>query len=84
MARTYHNALTWINNFKKPNGQIVRWVQKLAEFHFSFEHRRERLHGNADGLSRVPPREDEQSDQKTEHRRQVPSNSQTLLLPIAK
>ena len=54
----------------KPNGQIVRWVQKLAEFHFSFEHRRERLHGNADGLSRVPPREDEEPDQTTEDRGQ--------------
>ena len=37
MARTDHNALTWLNNFKQPKGQVSRWLERLAEFHFSTE-----------------------------------------------
>ena len=72
MARTDHNALTWLikNNFKQPKGQVARWLERLAEFHFSIEHRPGRLHENADGLSRIPPREDEESVQTTEDRTQ--------------
>lgn len=75
MARTDHNALTWLNNFKQPKGQVARWLERLAEFHFSIEHRPGRLHGNADGLSRVPPREDEEPDQTTKDRGQSSGQS---------
>ena len=30
--RTDHGALSWINKFKEPEGQIARWVQKLQEY----------------------------------------------------
>ena len=70
MARTDHNALTWLNNFKQPKGQVAGWLERLAEFHFSIEHRPGRLHGNTEVLSRIPPREDEESVQTTEDRRQ--------------
>lgn len=41
-------------NFKNPEGQVARWLETLSSFTFTVEHRRGRLHGNADGLSRIP------------------------------
>ena len=51
-ARTDHNALRWLRSFKEPKGQVARWIERLAEFDFTIEHRPGRLHGNADALSR--------------------------------
>ena len=53
-ARTDHNALKWIKNFKKPKGQVARWIERLAVFDFEIEHRPGRNHGSADGVSRIP------------------------------
>ena len=46
------NALRWLRSFKEPKGQVARWIERLAEFDFTIEHRPGRLHGNADALSR--------------------------------
>ena len=54
-ARTDHNALKWLHSFKEPKGQVARWIERLAEFNFTIEHRPGRIHGNADGLSRIHP-----------------------------
>ncbi|KAJ8975435.1 hypothetical protein NQ317_005471 [Molorchus minor] len=35
-------------------GQIARWLQRLQEYDFKIEHRKGRLHGNADAISRRP------------------------------
>ena len=53
-ARTDHNALRWLQNFKEPKGQVARWIERLAVFDFEIEHRAGRMHGNADGMSRIP------------------------------
>jgi hypothetical protein len=53
-ARTDHNALKWLNNFKEPKGQVARWIERLSIFNFTIEHRPGRKHGNADGVSRRP------------------------------
>ena len=53
-ARTDHNALKWLNNFKEPKGQVARWIERLSIFNFTIEHRPDRKHGNADGVSRRP------------------------------
>ena len=53
-ARTDHNALKWIKNFKQPKGQVARWIERLAVFDFEIEHRPGRNHGSADGVSRIP------------------------------
>ncbi|KAJ8985420.1 hypothetical protein NQ317_017049 [Molorchus minor] len=37
-----------------PEGQIARWLQRLQEYDFKIEHRKGRLHGNADAISRRP------------------------------
>ena len=51
--RTDHNALRWLFNFKEPEGQIARWIERLAEFTFTIEHRPGQQHTNADSLSRI-------------------------------
>ncbi|CAB4045818.1 Retrovirus-related Pol poly from transposon, partial [Paramuricea clavata] len=54
-ARSDHNALRWIRNFKQPKGQVARWIERLSVFfYFKIEHRPGRSHRNADGVSRIP------------------------------
>ena len=52
--RTDHGSLTWLSNFRQPEGQLARWIEKLQEYNFSIVHRPGRKHGNADALSRIP------------------------------
>ena len=52
--RTDHGSLTWLKNFKEPEGQLARWLERLQEFDFTIIHRRGRKHTNADALSRLP------------------------------
>ena len=52
--RTDHASLRWLLNFRQPEGQIARWLQKLQEYDFEIQHRLGRSHGNADALSRRP------------------------------
>ena len=54
LLRTDHGALTWLMNFKEPEGQMARWLEKLQEFNFEIMHRRGKKHTNADALSRLP------------------------------
>ena len=51
-ARTDHNSLRWLRNFREPEGQVARWLEILAEFDFDVIHRPGKQHGNADSLSR--------------------------------
>ena len=60
--RTDHGALTWLQNFRSPEGQLVRWLEKLQEFQFTIVHRPGRKHNNADALSRRPCRQCGRSD----------------------
>ena len=45
---TDHSSLTWFRNFKQPEGQLARWLEKLEEFSFTVQHRPGRKHNNAD------------------------------------
>ena len=36
--RTDHSSLTWLRNFKQPEGQLARWLEKLEEFSFTVQH----------------------------------------------
>ncbi|KAF8784306.1 Retrovirus-related Pol polyprotein like [Argiope bruennichi] len=51
---TDHASLTWLLNFKNPEGQIARWIQRLQEYGMEIRHRKGSAHGNADALSRRP------------------------------
>ncbi|XP_026120157.1 uncharacterized protein LOC113099377 [Carassius auratus] len=42
---------------KEPEGQLARWLEKLAEYEFGIIHRPSRLHTNADSFSRRPCRQ---------------------------
>ena len=52
ILRTDHESLRWIMNFKNPEGQVARWLERLSSYDMKIEHRAGRLHSNADGLSR--------------------------------
>ena len=51
--RTDHASLQWLYKRKDPSSQVARWLELLAEFHFTLTHRPGAKHGNADGMSRV-------------------------------
>ena len=53
-ARTDHNSLRWLQNFREPEGQVARWLEILSEYDFQVFHRPGVQHGNADALSRSP------------------------------
>jgi hypothetical protein len=53
-VRTDHSALQWLMNFKEPQGQVARWIEKLQTYDFIVEHRSGSAHRNADALSRRP------------------------------
>ena len=44
----------WIQNFKEPEGQLARWLERLQEYTFTVVHRPGNQHTNVDALSRVP------------------------------
>jgi len=52
VLRTDHYSMKWLRTFKRPEGILARWIETLAEFDYTVEHRPRRLHSNADGLSR--------------------------------
>ena len=50
--RTDHSTLTWLQNFKLPEGQLARWLEQLQEFEFTIVHRPGKMYRNADAMSR--------------------------------
>ena len=57
LLRTDHGSLTWMRNFKEPEGQLARWLERLQELDFDIVHRRGKKHTNADALSHFPCRQ---------------------------
>lgn len=54
LIRTDHGSLTWLTNFKEPQGQVARWIEILSPFDYTIQHRPGKRHQNADALSRDP------------------------------
>ena len=54
LLRTDHAALRWLLNFRQPEGQVARWIERLQQYDFTVEHRPGAKHQNADALSRRP------------------------------
>ena len=54
ILRTDNSALAWIRSLESPAGMILRWLEILASFDFTVQHRKGTQHGNADSLSRAP------------------------------
>eukprot|EP00731_Ephydatia_muelleri_P029484 Em0021g7a len=57
ILRTDHGSLVWLRNFKEPEGQLARWLERLEEYNFTVVHRKGSQHNNADALSRLPCRQ---------------------------
>ena len=55
---TDHRALTWLYSFKKPEGMLARWIEKLGQFNFEIHHQAGKNITHAGCLSRVPAVED--------------------------
>lgn len=53
-VRSDHSSLRWLKNFRHPEGQLARWLERLACFNFDLVHRKGSCQTNADGLSRRP------------------------------
>ncbi len=58
LLRTNHNSLVWLTRFKRPEGQLARWLEELQQYDLQIVHRPGKLHCNADGLSRRPADEE--------------------------
>ncbi|CAH1253110.1 RTL1 [Branchiostoma lanceolatum] len=84
-VRTDHHALKWLMTFKEPENQVARWLETLASFSFTVQHRAGKKHGNADGLSRIPCRQCGLEDAPTDGVMsvQVASDPPELLVPFA-
>ncbi|UYV74968.1 hypothetical protein LAZ67_12001925, partial [Cordylochernes scorpioides] len=54
ILRSDHASLQWLLNFKKLEGQLARWIQRLQEYQVKIQHRPGKRHQNADALSRGP------------------------------
>jgi hypothetical protein len=52
ILRTDHASLTWLTNFKEPEGMLARWLSILGSYQMELIHRAGKEHSNADGLSR--------------------------------
>ncbi len=48
---TDHASLTWLRNFREPEGMVARWISRLQPFDFTIVHRPGKHHSHADGLS---------------------------------
>ena len=62
IIQTDHGALTWLQHFKSPEGQLARRLEKLQEYQFTIIYRPGCQHNNADALSQVPCQQCERSD----------------------
>ncbi len=54
LLRTDHGSLRWLQQFKEPEGQLVRWLEQLQDYDFEIVHRPGHKHSNADAMSRRP------------------------------
>ncbi len=49
---TDHASLTWLRNFKEPEGVVAHWITQLQPFDFKIMHRPSKHYSHTDGLSR--------------------------------
>ncbi len=48
---TDHASLTWLHNFREPEGMVTWWIACVQPFDFATAHRPGKHHSHADGLS---------------------------------
>lgn len=53
LIETDHDPLTYLEKMKNKNARLQRWALSLQQYNFEIGHKPGKLHGNADGLSRM-------------------------------
>ncbi|XP_032689886.1 uncharacterized protein LOC116853116 [Odontomachus brunneus] len=53
---TDHRPLVWLHSVKDPSSRLFRWRLKLLEYEYEVVYKGGKINGNADALSRNPPR----------------------------
>lgn len=48
---TDYHSLTWLINFRQPEGQIAGWLEKISQYDITIIHRPDKKHLNANTLS---------------------------------
>lgn len=51
-SKALHLSLTWLINFRHPEGQLERWLEELNQYYMTIILRPGKNHPNADALSR--------------------------------
>ena len=51
---TDHRALQWLHNFKDPDDQTARWLEKVAAFEYEIVYRKGKSIGLTDVMSSIP------------------------------
>ena len=49
---TDHQPLVWLMKMKNPTARLARWLIRIEQYDFKILHKKGKLHGNADGMSR--------------------------------
>jgi len=70
-------ALSWLRHTPEPMPQMPRWLTLIEQFDYEVAHRLGKKHGNADGLSRRPFRDDEGNPSSMESQNTCPTFTQT-------
>ena len=52
IIRTEPGSLTWLSNFKQPEGELTCWIERLNEYNFIISHHPGHKYQNADAMSR--------------------------------
>ena len=47
VLRTDHGSLSWLQNFKQPEGQLAHWLEQLKELDFKVVHRKDIKHNKS-------------------------------------
>ena len=67
-----------MQTFKKPSGILARWILKIQDSDYEFEHRKGKQNASCDYLSRFPdnaPLEDENDEVNTIKAKYAPENN---------
>ena len=75
--RSDHKSLQYLQTFKKPTGILARWILKIQDLDYEFEHLKGKQNAPCDYLSRFPdnaPLEDENEEINTIKGKYTPKN----------
>ena len=57
ILHTDHNPLVWLCKIKQPSGRVAHWIMTLEEYQYKIKYQPDKLHDNADFMSRIGEKE---------------------------